>query len=341
MKKSKGRAPVRTGIAVVLLAFGHLWTTTALAQGGWQRLDVTSRTIGAFEIGSRETQFGPLTFVGGLEMTSAGGALGGMSAIRFEPGGQGFVGVMDTGHFFAGRVERDDAGRLSGMQAFAIAPIMLSDGSRGPDKGSVDAEGMAIGKDRVLVSFERDHRIGVFDRSGWPTGNEIDTLDFLIPPQELRSNQGLETVTIAPEDSPLQGAVVTVGERSLNPEGDIFAAIVSGRERGVFFVRRHAPFDVTDGTFLPDGDLLLLERRFSILGGVGMRIRRIDADIVAPGETVDGEVLLEADFGYQIDNMEGIDAVTMDDGTTSIFLVSDDNHSLLQRNLVLEFRLNE
>jgi hypothetical protein len=86
---------------------------------------------------------------------------------------------------------------------------------------------------------------------------------------------------------------------------------------------------------------LLLERRFSITGGVGMQVRRIEAEDIRPGTTVDGPVLLEADFGYQIDNMEGIDAVAMDDGTTSIFLVSDDNHSLLQRNLLLEFRLTE
>ena len=88
-------------------------------------------------------------------------------------------------------------------------------------------------------------------------------------------------------------------------------------------------------------DLLLLERRFSLAGGVGMRIRRIAGGDIAAGETVDGAVLIEADFGYQIDNMESLDVFAGPGGSTHILLASDDNHSLLQRNIVLEFRLVE
>jgi hypothetical protein len=95
---------------------------------------------------------------------------------------------------------------------------------------------------------------------------------------------------------------------------------------------------VTDGDFLPNGDLLLLERRFSIAEGIGMRIRRIDASRLGAGNLVDGPVVLEADFGDQIDNMEGLDVSEDEDGKVFVTLVSDDNHSILQRNLVLEFR---
>jgi hypothetical protein len=54
---------------------------------------------------------------------------------------------------------------------------------------------------------------------------------------------------------------------------------------------------------------------------------------------MNGEVVLQGDFGYQIDNMEGLDAFKAADGTTHVVIVSDDNHSILQRNLMLEFRL--
>ncbi len=43
----------------------------------------------------------------------------------------------------------------------------------------------------------------------------------------------------------------------------------------------------------------------------------------------------------QIDNMEGIDVVADVDGHPHVILVSDDNHSILQRSLMLEFRLTE
>jgi hypothetical protein len=107
----------------------------------------------------------------------------------------------------------------------------------------------------------------------------------------------------------------------------------------VFKVRRTGSYDVTDGALLPGGDLLLLERRFSALLGVGMRLRRIDGASVRKGALVDGPVLMEADLGYRIDNMEGVEVWLRKDGATMISLISDDNQSFLQRTLYLEFML--
>ena len=49
----------------------------------------------------------------------------------------------------------------------------------------------------------------------------------------------------------------------------------------------------------------------------------------------------EADMRDQIDNMEGLDVWQAEDGSTRLSMVSDDNHSIVQRNLYLEFRLAE
>jgi hypothetical protein len=151
----------------------------------------------------------------------------------------------------------------------------------------------------------------------------------------------MEAIAVSPSDGPLQGAVVVVTEKSLDRKGDVFAAVLSGPRKGVFFVRRKDRYDITDADFLPGGDLLVLERRFNIADGLGMRIRRIAVDTIAPGKTVDGETILEADFGNQIDNMEGMDIYRAGDGSTHMILVSDDNRSILQRNLLLDFRLVE
>ncbi|MGN6584071.1 MAG: esterase-like activity of phytase family protein, partial [Rhizobiaceae bacterium] len=64
-------------------------------------------------------------------------------------------------------------------------------------------------------------------------------------------------------------------------------------------------------------------------------------DTIRPGRIADGPVLLRADMAYQIDNMEGLDIWRRQDGATMISIVSDDNQSILQRNLYLEFRLDE
>jgi len=56
---------------------------------------------------------------------------------------------------------------------------------------------------------------------------------------------------------------------------------------------------------------------------------------------VDGPTIFEADPGEEIDNMEGIDAHVSLEGDTVLTMVSDDNFSLLQRTLLLQFKLME
>jgi hypothetical protein len=70
-----------------------------------------------------------------------------------------------------------------------------------------------------------------------------------------------------------------------------------------------------------------------------VRIVRIAGGDIKPGALVDGKTIFEADAGEQIDNMEGLDAFRAADGSIHLIMVSDDNHSILQRNLMLEFRL--
>ena len=105
-----------------------------------------------------------------------------------------------------------------------------------------------------------------------------------------------------------------VSEKSLDKNGNIFAAIIEGPHKGIFTVKRNGEFDITDGAFLPDGDLLLLERSFSMADGVKMRLRRIYGESIAKGAVADGPVLFEADMAYQIDNMEGMDVWRRADG---------------------------
>ena len=94
-------------------------------------------------------------------------------------------------------------------------------------------------------------------------------------------------------------------------------------------------------TVSPSGDLLLLERKFSLLGGVGIRIRRIALASVAPGAVIDGPSIFDADLGNEIDNMEGIDAHVTPEGEIVLTLISDDNFSMIQRNLLMQFTLVE
>lgn len=335
-------APMRPVIVLLLALFVGLSSGEAIARDGEPRsIEISSRPIATFEVRSDESRFGPFEYLGGLELSSPDRTFGGLSALRMRNDGVGMIAVTDTGYWLTADLQRDSDGRLSGLSDAVMTAMRNRAGEVVQSRYGVDAEGLAIDGDRVLVSYERDHRIEVFALSDIPTAAPVSSLSQPIPDHEFRNNRGMEALAIAPPGSSLDGAIVTVSEKSLDRQGNLFAAIVTGPDKGLFFVRRHPPFDVTDGDFLPNGDLLLLERRFSVSRGVGMRIRRIKDGDIRAGKTVDGDVLMEADFGFQIDNMEGLDVTVAPDGSTRILLLSDDNHSLLQRTLLLEFRLDQ
>lgn len=83
----------------------------------------------------------------------------------------------------------------------------------------------------------------------------------------------------------------------------------------------------------------MLERSFRYSEGVKMRIRRIAEAELKRGSLIEGETLLEAEDNLNIDNMEGIAAHRAASGETILTLISDDNFSLLQRTLLMQFAL--
>jgi Uncharacterized protein conserved in bacteria len=304
-------------------------------------VEIRAHPIPVFRSGADGNRLGALEFVGGVELSSPEPLFGAWSSVRFHPDGERFVGVLDTGHWFTGRVVRDGEGRISGLADTDISPMTDAAGQTNPGKANMDAESVALRSGEVLVGFEQRHRIDVYPAEPFTGSRPSHFLPLPFSIRELRGNGGLETLAVASAGSPLAGSLVAIAERSVDKEGHLFAGIVDGPRKGMFKVVRRDNFDVTDGAFLPNGDLLLLERRFSFATGVGMRIRRIDGKTIRAGAVVEGEILLEATLRDEIDNMEGLDVVAGPDGSTRLIVVSDDNHSILQRNLMLEFRLGE
>ena len=309
------------------------------AHAGPEDTPVTARQIKSFRIGSAEQRFGPLEFAGGLELVSSTRDFGALSAIVLADDQRSFAAVADTGFLVAGRIVRDAGGAATGLDAVTTQVIPGADGESTGEKWQSDAEGMALVGDRLEVSFERIHRIATYQWDGH-TAQFLGTVPPPVPLRELRQNRGFEGIARAPASFAVPGALVGVTEKSLDRAGNIMGFVQAQDGSSFeFSVLRRDGFDVTDIAFLPGGDLVLLERRFTVTTGVAMRLRRVAGSAIAKGATVDGEILLEADMRYQIDNMEGL-AITVDpDGTPRLTIVSDDNHSILQRNLLIEFRL--
>ncbi len=322
-----------------LLALGLLASIGESPVQATDKVAVEARQIPEFRLGQANQPIGKLQFVGGLSLASDNWLFGALSSIRVRPDGQHFVMVLDTGHFLTGEITRDGNGLLSGLANVEITSMRDKLGRDDAQKYNMDSESLAFRGDDVLVSFEGLHRVDVYPGPDFVHQVPSASIPILMDPRKLKGNGSLESLAMAPASSPLGAVPVTIAERSFDAAGNLFAAILDGPLKGRFSVKVTDGYAVSDCTFLDNGDLVLLERRFGITVGIGLRILRVPAAELRPGAIVEGHVLMEAGPESQIDNMEGIDAVTMPDGSTHLILVSDDNHSLLQRSLMLEFKL--
>jgi hypothetical protein len=305
-------------------------------------IEVQARPLESFHVrDSSRRVFGALEFRGGVELTSPDKRFGGISAIRVAADGQRFLAVSDRGRWLRGRITyKGDA--PSGLADVEVAPVLGADGRPLAARGWYDTESLAEDGGTVWLGIERVHRIVRFDsfaRDGLlARGRSVAT-----PPEmkSLPSNKGIEALVAVPRGGggPLAGGLIAFSEAGLDDAGNIKAFLIGGPSPGAFSVRRLDDFDISDATLLSGSDLLILERRFSFLSGVAMRIRRIPLASIRPGAVVDGPVLLQADLGYQIDNMEGISVHRTASGETVITLVSDDNFSPIQRTVLLQFAL--
>src|SRR5260221_505073 len=211
-----------------------------------------------------------------------------------------------------------------------------------PDEFSVTAPVSIEVNARPLPSFDTRDRSHVrFDFAKGFTRALGEVMPLPPAARKLPFNKGLEALVMVPKGFALAGTLLAISERGLDAQGNILAFLIGGKTPGQFTVRRTDNFDISDAVLLPSGDLLLLERKFSLLGGIGIRIRRIALASVAPGAVIDGPAIFNADLGNEIDNMEGIDAHVTPEGETVLTLVSDDNFSMIQRNLLLQFTLGE
>ena len=325
-----GITRIVASVALTLAALG--------GAAGADPLQVTARPIERFSLGSDQTTFGSLTFIGGLELSSPDRRFGGLSGIAIMDGGSKALAVGDRGYLVE-MTFRHDGARLIGISGASILPLARRRGSR---SGLTDAEDIALDPNnlkRAVIPVESDPAwpliaIDLDDPSATP-----EVLGVPAPVKRLRRNQQLESAAFFQADSRYAATLLVIAERSDYRRDDKVDAWILGH--GHFTIRRRDGFDITSARFLPGGDLMLLERYYSSGFEIRMRLRRIAGDRIFPGSEVDGDVLLDAGFSQQIDNMEGLDVHTDNRGQTILTLVSDDNLNILQRTLILQFLIAE
>lgn len=350
MDLAMSRRPGPLIAAVLLVATGALAVVPALADKPAETLTAPiATTVSAIPINfdrdrpQRKT-FGKLTFLGGLNLFAKSRFFGGYSGIALDQSGTALLAISDAGTWMRATLDYD--GRyLKAMRGVTLGPILGKDGAPLRDDAERDSEGLALasGDTRAgiaFVSFERHHRIlrhpFTKDRFGPP-----DRAVSL--PREARAmgaNSGIEAVALI-RAGRLKGTLVAFAERLIDRSGNLRGWMIGAPSPGPITLRRLGGYDITDAAGLPDGGLIVLERRFRFSEGVKMRIRRISPGELKPGTLIEGEVLLEAEDNLNIDNMEAITVHRSRGGETVLTLMSDDNFSPLQRTLIMQFAMPE
>jgi hypothetical protein len=304
-------------------------------------IEVNSRPLPSFDTRDRShVRFGALEYRSGLVLTSSFRGFGGLSGLRLDAKGERFIAISDKGGWFTGRIVYKGR-EMVGIDDVEAAPMLGPDGRPITARGWFDSESIALDGAFVYIGLERVNQLLRYDFSKGFTRSRGEVMPLPPAAKKLPYNKGLEALVMVPKGLPLAGTLIALSERGLDASGNLIAFLIGGPTPGQFAVRRTNNFDVSDAVLLPSGDLLVLERKFSWLAGVGIRIRRIALKSVAPGAVVDGPSIFDADLGHEIDNMEGIDAHVTPEGDTVLTMVSDDNFSMIQRTLLLQFTLVE
>jgi hypothetical protein len=321
----------------LLLAF-------AVSPAAAEEVTVTAVPLTTFQNAAIGERVQGLVFRGGLQLSSVHDDFGGLSGVGFTTADNKLAMVSDEGTFVSGQLIYDEAGAPLSLVGVTIVPIQNSKGVDLPRAFARDAEALTV-VDRdgapyaVRVGFENLTRVADFTlTNGIPGGaaREVTIPDWL---SDARTNESLEAVCIAPAASPVAGSTLLLTEGVIAGDGAHSAYLLGKNDKGPLTYRSGDGTNPTDCAFLPNGDLLVLERGVSLIN-FAAKLMRVPAAEVRPNAQMVGEILYEG-VGGSLDNMEGLAVHPGPNGETRITLISDDNFNEWERNLLLEFTLPE
>ncbi len=310
-------------------------------------IDISARPITSFERAGGTRAPGRLEFAGGLVLTSPHPDFGGWSGCVVSEDGRRLLAISDRGSWMLADIV-SDGGRPRGLANAMLGQISGLNGQmlrgRDQDPESITLLDGTLTRGTALISFERNQRIGRYPMTERGLGAPLGFLRMPADVRRMSSNKGLEAVAVL-RGGPLRGAVIAFAEEfhdaARNHTGWIWPAGTGGEAQRLGLTNI-ADFAITDAASLPDGSLIVLERKFRWLEGVRMRLRHVRAADIRAGALLDGEVLIEADMTSEIDNMEALALSRNARGQTVLTIMSDDNfNTMLQRNLLLQFTLME
>ena len=261
-----------------------------------------------------------LTLEGAWNMANANPAFGGFSALKIDPGQRGFIAWSDRGNY-AHLPRPPLAGRAPAQtQPFARDPLL-------GDPQDIESVTSDPATGTLWFGYENHNAIRRVSTNG--------SSQFVQPEamSHWTENSGPEAMVRLGD-----GRFVVLAERG--GEGLLFAGdpIESG-EPEQFSVRFPDDYRPTAMAQLPDGRVLVLLRAVRwTLPPFASLLMLGDPKAIRAGETWPLTQLARIDHSPLRENYEGMAIEPAGEGAATIWLIADDNLSLIQRNLLVKLR---
>jgi hypothetical protein len=273
-----------------------------------------------------------LTLLGGWKLASRSSQFGGWSALHIAGDGDGnrVTAIGDYGSVLRFRLTR--FGRATEAR---IDPLPVGCGAQ-DDKRERDSESLTRAVDGWWVGYEADNRLCKV------TLDFAQTLSLKRPLEMAQWSEkyGAEAIVRLADGRMLVFAERAPDGMALRPllifSGDPADPTTRVTSRSYLPPTGYSP---TDAAQLPDGRILVLNRRFGIADLFTSVLVIIDPAALDSGRPVQGTPIAQLAPPTLHDNFEGL-AVTVEAGRPVVWMISDDNFMSWQGTYLLKFALD-
>ncbi len=321
--------------ALLALAACACTVKAAPSDAGWEAVAVQATPAAISDKAGVGARYGPLIFRGGLELRSRNALFGGWSGVLVDSEGT-LTAISDEGTFLRAKLALNEAGDLVGLTDAKLALMRNEQGDPLDGKDWQDSEDIArLADGRYAVSFERRHRILIYDLDG--AGPAAPATPGPAVPQNMNANEGIEALEQMANGDLIAGREFSARQK---PPTQFYELSMSGAPVRTGDADVGANYGLVSLRRLADGDYLALERFYFPIIGYRTELRRFSAaglDETPP--RLAGRPLVRLAKPLALDNFEGLALVEAPGKPIRIYLMSDDNFSSHQRTLIYAFDL--